>query len=96
MVPDCRDGAPRSRVVPVIDRNRCEAKADCVRVCPFHVFELRRVSDAEKATLGFLGRLKLRVHGGQQAYLRAPDDCHACGLCVTACPERAITLAARP
>jgi 4Fe-4S ferredoxin len=21
-----------------------------------------------------------------------PDACHACGLCVTACPEKAITL----
>ena len=24
--------------VPVIDRNRCEGKADCVRVCPVGVF----------------------------------------------------------
>jgi 4Fe-4S ferredoxin len=91
---DCRDAAPGPRVVPVIDRSRCEAKADCVRVCPFHVFELRPVPPEDKVDLGLLGRLKLLVHGGKQAYLRAPDDCHACGLCVTSCPEKAIKLTA--
>ena len=28
------------RVAPVVDRNRCEGKEDCVRVCPFNVFEI--------------------------------------------------------
>jgi NAD-dependent dihydropyrimidine dehydrogenase PreA subunit len=81
-------------MVPVIDRARCEAKADCVRVCPYHVFEVRPVEAPDRDALGALGRLKLWVHGGKQAYLRAAGDCHACGLCVKACPEQAITLRA--
>jgi 4Fe-4S ferredoxin len=35
----------------------------------------------------------LFVHGGKQAYAVNADACRACGLCVTACPEKAITLA---
>jgi 4Fe-4S ferredoxin len=80
------------RLIPIIDRARCEGKEDCVRVCPYHVFELRVVPPETRATLGVLGRLKLRVHGGRQAYVRAPEDCHGCGLCVPACPEKAIKL----
>jgi NAD-dependent dihydropyrimidine dehydrogenase PreA subunit len=90
--PECRDGA---QLVPVIDRGRCEAKADCVRVCPYHVFELRALTPEERAPLGALARLKLWVHGGRQAFVKAPDDCHGCGLCVKACPEHAIKLQAR-
>jgi NAD-dependent dihydropyrimidine dehydrogenase PreA subunit len=89
---DCKE---RGLLVPRIDRRRCEGKQDCVRVCPYDVFEMRVVPAEDRAALGLLGRLKLKVHGGRQAYLRAPDDCHACGLCVTNCPERAITLVAR-
>jgi 4Fe-4S ferredoxin len=88
----CRDDA---KLVPVIDRSRCEAKADCVRVCPYHVFEVRPLEPTERAGLGRLARLKLWVHGGKQAFVKAPEDCHACGLCVQACPEDAITLRAR-
>lgn len=90
--PDCREPG---QVVPVIDRRRCEGKQDCVRVCPYGVFEMRVVPAEDRAGLGWLGRLKLAVHGGSQAYLRAPDDCHNCGLCVKSCPERAITLVRR-
>jgi 4Fe-4S ferredoxin len=88
--PECREPG---RVAPRIDRRKCEGKQDCVRVCPYDVFEMRVVPASDKAALGLLGRLKLKVHGGRQAYVRAPDDCHNCGLCVTNCPERAITLA---
>jgi len=35
------------------------------------------------------------VHGGRQAYVIAPEACRACRLCVDACPEDALTLAAR-
>jgi NAD-dependent dihydropyrimidine dehydrogenase PreA subunit len=80
------------RVAPIIDRSRCEAKADCVRVCPYHVFEVRRLTDAERQDLGWLARAKLFVHGGRQAFAVHAADCHACGLCVKACPEKAIRL----
>jgi NAD-dependent dihydropyrimidine dehydrogenase PreA subunit len=92
--PKSKDGcAPQGgRVVPLIDRRRCEAKADCVRVCPFDVFELRALTAEERGTLGVLGRLKLLVHGGRQAFALRAADCHACGRCVTACPEHAIRL----
>jgi 4Fe-4S ferredoxin len=83
------------RVEPVIDRNRCEAKADCVRVCPYDVFVIRPLTAAEKAPLGFVGRVKLLVHGGKQAFAVQVDHCHACGLCVKACPEGAIKLVSR-
>lgn len=80
------------RVVPVVDRNRCEAKSDCVRVCPFDVFEVRALTAEERRPIGLVGRLKLLVHGGRQAFAVRAEDCHACGRCVTACPERAIRL----
>lgn len=88
--------APESgRVEPVIDRSRCEAKADCVRVCPYDVFTIRSLTADEKTPLGFVARVKLLVHGGKQAFAEKLADCHACGLCVKACPEGAIMLVAR-
>ena len=81
-----------SAVRPLIDRNRCEAKAECVRVCPYNVFEVRALGAEDKAGMSFRGRLKARVHGNRQAFVVRPESCHACGLCVSACPEEAITL----
>lgn len=89
--PECKEPG---RLVPVIDTSRCEAKADCVRVCPYHVFTVRKLTDSEKAALGLRARLKVFVHGGKQAFVTAPDECHACGECVKACPEDAIKLRA--
>lgn len=89
--PGCNEAA---RVVPVIDSNRCEGKAACVEVCPYQVFELRRLTDAERSALGLLSRFKLFVHGGKQGFVSHPDECHACGQCITACPENAIGLRA--
>ncbi len=80
------------RFAPRIDRNRCEAKADCVRVCPYRVFEIRPLSAEEKRGLSFVGRLKTFAHGGKQAFAVNAEACHACGLCVQACPEGAIRL----
>ena len=80
------------RVVPLIDRNRCEAKGGCVEICPFEVFEIRALAPADRAALSFRGKLKAWGHGHRQAYVIHPDDCHACGLCVQACPEDAIRL----
>jgi NAD-dependent dihydropyrimidine dehydrogenase PreA subunit len=86
------DEAP-GRLVPVINRNRCEAKTDCITACPYDVFEIRLLTDAERASLSWIGWLKARAHGNKQAFAVGAQDCHACGLCVTACPEKAITLA---
>ena len=79
-------------IVPVVDRNACEGKKDCVAVCPYGVFEVRRIDDGDFAQLTLLGKVKSAVHGRQTAYTPKSMDCRACGLCVTACPERAIRL----
>ncbi len=83
---------PPGTVVPVVNPNRCEAKADCVRVCPYGVFEIRELTGAERAALSWVGRLKSWAHGNRQAFVTRAADCHGCGLCVSACPEKAITL----
>jgi NAD-dependent dihydropyrimidine dehydrogenase PreA subunit len=82
------------RTVPVIDRNRCEGKSDCVDVCPYDVFEVRKLTPAERKGLSLIGRLKLAGHRGRQAFVVNPDASHACGLCATAYPEKAIRLVA--
>jgi len=88
----CDDGP--GRTLPTIDRNRCEAKSDCVRVCPYSVFEVRKLAAEERTALSWFTRLRVAVHGGKQAFVVAPGECHACGLCVSACPEHAIRLVA--
>jgi 4Fe-4S ferredoxin len=87
---ECRGEA--GRVAPVIDRNRCEAKAACVDLCPFGVFEIRPLAQADRAGLSWRGKLKAWAHGHRQAYVIRPADCQACQLCVKACPENAIRL----
>ena len=79
-------------IVPLIDLKRCEGKADCVRVCPENVFEIRRIETPDYQALSALHRFKLRVHGMKVAYTPNADACKSCGLCVSACPEHAITL----
>jgi len=87
----CR-GEP-GKVAPVVDRNRCEAKDDCVRVCPYDVFEIRPLSPADRKALSWLGWLKALAHGNEQAFVVRPEACRACQLCVEACPEQALSLA---
>ena len=77
---------------PIIDRNRCEGKKDCVEVCPHDVFEIRVLEPEDRAGLSLIGRFKAFAHGYKQAYAVRADECHACGLCVQACPEKAIKL----
>lgn len=84
--------APPGRFVPVVDRARCEGKRDCLDVCPYDVFEVRRMDDADFDALGFFARLKSRAHGRMTAYTPKADACKACGLCVVACREKAIVL----
>ena len=35
----------------------------------------------------------MQPHGNRQAFVMRPADCHACQLCIEACPEKALTLA---
>jgi 4Fe-4S ferredoxin len=88
--PDCR--REPGQIEPRVDFTRCEGKGDCVRVCPENVFQLRRIDAADYGTLPLLSRIKLRVHGMQVAYTPNADACRSCSLCVSACPEQAITL----
>lgn len=81
-------------VGPRIDPARCEGKGACVDVCPFDVFEIRRLAPAERRALPWVARLKVAVHGGRQGFVVSADACQACALCVAACPERAIRLIA--
>lgn len=78
--------------LPVIDRNRCEGKAECLAVCPYDVFDIRRLTPEEREGMSLLGTLKSWAHGHKQAVVARPTDCGTCGLCVKACPEKAIAL----
>lgn len=80
------------KLIPVVNFNACEGKGPCIEVCPYDVFEMRQVNDQQFSELSFFGKLKTRVHGREKAFVLKADMCHACGLCVTACPERAIKL----
>jgi NAD-dependent dihydropyrimidine dehydrogenase PreA subunit len=86
----CR--ADPGKYQPVVDRARCEGKHDCVDVCPYGVFEVRRMDDADFRRLPILARLKSVAHRRQTAYTPHAEACRACGLCVVSCPEKAIRL----
>lgn len=87
--------AEADTLLPQVDRSRCEGKAACVQVCPFGVLAIGTLPVAERTGLGLRGRLKGMAHRWQQARVVDPQACHACGLCVTVCPESAITLVPR-
>ena len=78
--------------VPMVDAKRCEGKGACAAVCPYDVFEIGRMSDEQFDAMPVLLKLKLWAHGRRTAFTPNADACHACGACVAACPERAITL----
>jgi len=87
----CRQ--PPGVMVPVIDRNRCEGRAACVAVCPTRVFVIGVLPPEQRRGLSLRGRLKGFGHGWKQAFTPNAAACEACGKCVEACPEQAITLA---
>ena len=63
---------------------------------PYDVFEVRRMDTEDFTALGMLGKLRSTAHRRMTAYTVRADQCQECGLCVTACPEDAITLAPQP
>jgi 4Fe-4S ferredoxin len=87
---NCKEEA--GKIMPVVDYNKCEAKGPCIEVCPYDVFEMQKISDEEFSKLTFIEKLKTRVHGREKAVVINPNLCQSCGLCVTACPEKAIKL----
>lgn len=75
-----------------VDAKRCEGAKKCVEVCPEHVFAMQPPGpDASR----FL-RFRVWVHGGKQAYPKAPERCTACMKCVEVCPEDAIRISGQP
>ncbi len=87
---DCK--YPPGTYVPKVDPLRCEGKEKCADVCPFGVFEIRKLTSTERTALPFLTRLKVAAHGGKQAFPTLAAECRGCGACVDACPESAIRL----
>ena len=80
------------KVAPVVDRNRCEGKAECLRLCPYGVFEIGSLAAEDRAALSLRGKLKAWAHGWKQARVAHPENCRACRLCVENCPEQALVL----
>jgi 4Fe-4S ferredoxin len=86
---DCRDA---KIMMPEIRLGKCEGAGDCVEVCPYHVFEVRKATEEERAEFNIKERIKSFVHGHKKGFVVNAVECHACGLCVKACPEKAIKL----
>ena len=87
-----RCGAPPGAYRPRVDPGRCEGKADCVAVCPHDVFEIGRIDEQVFRALPLRARFKVWAHGKKTAHIPNAEACQACGLCVAACPEQAISL----
>ena len=84
-----------SMLIPIIDRNRCDGKQDCVAVCPFDVFAMQRLTALDLAMFSVPPRKAHKLVGKWQAFTVRAEACHACNLCVVACPENAIRLVRR-
>ncbi len=91
MAEQCKSKSP-GEIRPVVRADKCEGKAACVEVCPYNVFEVVSMPDDMYRALSFIGKLKARIHGMKTAATPNADQCMNCGLCVAACPEKAITL----
>ncbi len=86
---NCSDIA--EKLMPLVNFNNCGGKEDCVAACPYNVFEMQTITKEDKATLTLKGKIKT-LFFKEKAYVINPEQCHACGLCIQACPERAIKL----
>jgi 4Fe-4S ferredoxin len=82
-------------LIPIIDRSRCDGKQDCVAVCPFDVFAMQRLTALDLAMFSVPPRKAHKLVGKWQAFTVRAEACHACNLCVVACPENAIRLVRR-
>jgi 4Fe-4S ferredoxin len=87
---NCKEEA--GKIMPVVNLNSCEGKGPCIDICPFDVFVLQEISDEQFKGLSLFGKLKTLVHGRDKAVVINAGACHACGLCVSVCPETAIKL----
>lgn len=85
---------PAGKLRPVVDPAKCEARADCVAVCPVAVFRVERIRPEVFRQLPATAKLKVWVHGMSTAATPNADACLGCGLCVSACRERAVRLVA--
>lgn len=92
LINSCADNS--GMLLPIVNFNNCGAKEDCVAICPYDVFEMKPITKEEKADLNLKGKIKTFFFKNK-AYITDPDLCHACGLCVKACPESAISLIKR-
>ena len=61
-------------------------------MCPYDVFAIRSLSATDRSSLSWFGTLKVWAHGNKQAFVIRPEACHACQLCIDACPEQALSL----
>jgi len=81
-------------LIAVVDRSRCEARGPCTSACPTHAITVKRVPDVDLAGISRLSRLKLWLHGGEQAFIDA-TACLGCAECVQVCPENALGMRKR-
>ena len=77
---------------PVIDRNRCEGKKECVAVCPYNVFTIATVAPEMRRAPPPPGRAQGLPPPLAQAVAADPRARPARGGCGFACPEKAIVL----
>ena len=71
----------------IVDYHACEGRELCIEVCPTDVFEMQptRVRNP-------LFWLKVKAHGGRQAFPVRADACIGCMECVKVCPELAVAV----